>query len=61
VRLGSTFPLARFADHEQAHGKSGQAFPQRFGVHEVRRRETLSVRAVDGREGAAGLVAAALL
>ena len=39
---------------------SGQSFQQRPGVHEVRRREPFRVRAVDGRQRGAGLVAAAL-
>ena len=39
---------------------SGQGFQQRAGLHEVRRREPFRVRAVDGRQRGAGLVAAAL-
>ena len=43
-----------------ARRRSGQVIKLRGGVHEVRRREAFRVRAVDGGQRVAGLVAAAL-
>src|SRR5438128_848072 len=43
-----------------ARAKASQVLQQRFGVHEVRRCETLGERVIGGSERGAGLVAAAL-